>query len=681
MAFRVFLTATLVCLAPSTTLGQAWGGAATTAVVGQAIARRARGQSDTTLQDYRALAHGFVLFLGQVGEGLEEPPRLVKSDELVLEVYWKTPGRSKQRIIGWRERTELPSGIDYHRDHLGIVQNNFGNRIGLGHNDEVRNVLHPLAPEAPQLYEYALVDSLTLRLPTRSIRVYEVLTRPRDQATAGVVGSLYLDAATGELVRFRFNFTRAAYVDKSLEDITIVLENGLWNQRYWLPRRQEIEIRRRTAWLDLPARGIIRGRWEITDYAFNVGLSDTLFGGFEVVAAAPHVRQAFQWSVPLDVAIQEAAGPALRVDLEEVRARVRSVTAERVVSGLKPIRPSVGSLSELLHFNRVEGLTPGVGLVLRPGGGALEVRMWGAYGVSDERLKARFSIARRLADWRVELGASRTIDDIGDEPVIAPLLNSLVAQEAGDDFGDYVLMHRVKLGLRRRIGTAGAITLTVGREHSTTVEVQTTPANGTFRPNPPLGGGTFNVGTVAWDIRQPKAGRRVSGHAAVAFEFGSGAGSSYTRVLGRGEVLLPAGPTELLANLRAGWGSVHLPAHRAFVLGGRGTLTSEPFRAYGGRYLALGRLEWRLGVPVPAVPLGPFASTGRELVVAPFVSVGWAGPLQSALPWDGTEGARTVMGVSVEWFYRLIRFEFGRSLRTSRVGFVVDIGRDLWSIL
>ena len=93
--------------------------------------------------------------------------------------------------------------------------------------------------------------------------VREVQVRPRTFARPLVVGTLYLDVATAELVRFRFSFTPAAYLDRQLEDISIVLENSLYEQRYWLPYRQEVEIRRRTTWLDFPARGIIRGRWEI----------------------------------------------------------------------------------------------------------------------------------------------------------------------------------------------------------------------------------------------------------------------------------------------------------------------------------------------------------------------------------------------------------------------------------
>src|SRR5207302_10437399 len=76
-----------------------------------------------------------------------------------------------------------------------------------------------------------------------------------------------------------FNFTPRSYLDRQLEDVSIVLDNALWEQRYWLPYRQEIEIRRRATWLDVPARGIIRARWEIDGYVFNVGLAQGWFAG------------------------------------------------------------------------------------------------------------------------------------------------------------------------------------------------------------------------------------------------------------------------------------------------------------------------------------------------------------------------------------------------------------------
>lgn len=682
MSLRALLPAVaLVGLWSPPTLAQVWNDSVATALVTRAVARRTRARADTTLHDYRARAHGFVFFLGQFGEGFEEPPRLVKSDELVVEVYWRAPGRSKQRIVGWRDRADLPTGIEYHRDHLGIVQNNFGDRIGLGHDDEVRNVPHPLAPDGPRRYDYALVDSLAIRLPGRVVRVYEVLTRPRDSRSAAVVGSLYLDAATAELVRFRFNFTRAAYVDKSIEDITIALENGLWDERYWLPRRQEIEIRRRSTWLELPARGIIRGRWEIADYAFNVGLSDSLFGGFEIVAAEPRARAQFAWDSSLESAIREHVGPAVAVDLDEVRAKVREVIAARAVSGLPLARPGVGAISDLLHFNRVEGVALGVGAVIRPVGGRVEIRTWGGYGLGDRRLKARLAIQRPLGRWSLGVRADRVIEDGGDEPVIAPVLNSIVAQEAGDDFGDYVLLHRVRAELRRSFATLGGIKLTAGVEHSTSVENAATPANGSFRANPPLGIGVLGVGTVELELRRPPAGNRAAGTAGAAVELGGRDDRAYLRLHARGALAVPLGPTELAVSARGGWGSRHLSPYRSFAFGGRGSLISEPFRAWGGRYAALGRLEWRVAVPFPAIPLGSFASTGPEMVVAPFVSVGWGGGVVAAVPWQPSEGVRSVAGVAVEWFHRLLKLEVGASLRDRRAGIVIDLRRDLWAIL
>ena len=80
-----------------------------------------------------------------------------------------------------------------------------------------------------------------------------------------------------------FSFTRAAYLDKQLEDISIVLENALVEARFWLPYRQEVEIRRSGTWLDFPARGIIRGRWEIGHYVINVKLPERTFIGPEIV--------------------------------------------------------------------------------------------------------------------------------------------------------------------------------------------------------------------------------------------------------------------------------------------------------------------------------------------------------------------------------------------------------------
>jgi hypothetical protein len=682
MGHRRALVAVLLALAPTPLLAQTWNSERTTALVSRGITRRSQRRADSSLVDYRVRAHGFVFFLGQFGEGFAEPPRLVKSDELVLEVYWKAPNRSKQRIIGWRDRADLPTDIQYHRDHLGIVQNNFADHIRLGEGQEVRDVPHPLSRGGPGLYDYALTDSLSIRLPQREVRVYEVRVRPKDFGAPRVVGSLYFDRETAELIIFRFNFTRSAYLDDTLEDITIVLENGLWEGRYWLPRRQEIEIRRRTKWLDLPARGIIRGRWEIRDYQFNVGLSERDFRGPEIVAAPDAVLDTFAWDVSLDAAIKEVAGPAMTFDLEQVRLEIEELAGSNVLSGLAAARPSIGSISELVRFNRVEGLALGLGGVVRPGGDAAELRGWISYGVSDQRLKGLASLRYQLGRTTLGLTALRRVEDVGVEPVISGLLNSVLAQELGKDYGDYVLADRLLASLGHDVSARGRVTLAGGVERTTSLEIVTEPASGSFdRPNPPLGSGTFAVGALRVERRDAELAVRGGVSGELALEAGAGDSVQYVRVRGAGRAHAAVGVTSVVLRTWAGWGSADLPPHRSFVMGGRGTLVGEPFREWGGRYALHGHLEWRLPVPVPALTMGAFANTGRRIVVAPFVSAGWAGGAVSRVPWRPSEGVRVVAGLGLELFHRLFRADLGVSLRGEGVSLVVDLTRDLWPIL
>jgi hypothetical protein len=97
--------------------------------------------------------------------------------------------------------------------------------------------------------------------------------------------------------------------------------------------------------------------------------------------------------------------------------------------------------------------------------------------------------------------------------------------------------------------------------------------------------------------------------------------------------------------------------------------------------MVLARLEWQREIPVPAIPLGPFASTGRTVTLAPFVAAGWAGRSDVRLPWRSSPGVRPVAGVALEWFLRLIRVEAGVGLRTGEAAVTIDIHPDWWDLL
>jgi hypothetical protein len=672
---RVRVVSLLLLLAARPATAQSWNDAATRALVQRGISRRATDAA-AGLEDFRATAHGFVFFLAQIGEeGLTQPPKLVKADQLEVEVYWKAPGHSKQRIIGWRDRVELPTDIQYHRDHLGIVMNGFGDRIRLGEGDEVRDVPHPLAPDGPSLYDYAIRDSVVIRTLDREIRAIEVAFRPRTFDAPRIVGSMVLDAASGQLVRMAFSFTRASYRDATLEDITVQLENGLREEKYWLPRQQEIEIRRRTSWMDVPARGIIRGRWEIGDYHFDVGLAPRTFLG-PSIEVAPEARDSFPWTEPLDQAVQAELGPKLALRMDDVRAAARSVAGVRSLSGLPTHGPSISSFSEVLHANRVEGPTIGMGYVFRPGGGPLTVRARAGYGFTGRHPTGGMELAYTTPTWQANVTGGRTIRDVGDVPTISGVLNSFLSQELGHDYGDYVLLDEVRIS-----GGSEAVEVRGAYQHTESLATVGAPVAGTYAPNPPLGSGNWWVGGLTL---RGRTGGIVGGFANGTLDAEGGVGGggrSYVRLHGSAQTEHRVGPGRLSVAVEGGWGSPNLPPYRGFVFGGRGTLPGEPYRAYGGRAVALGRVGWEVALPAPVIPLGRYASTGRQVVAGPFVAAGWGGKPFVNLPWGTSDGVRPVLGLSADVFNQLLRVEFGWGLRDGGVGVTVDVRRDLWSIL
>ncbi|MGZ8391819.1 MAG: hypothetical protein ACXWWK_03150 [Gemmatimonadales bacterium] len=682
MSPQVALVASAILLTShfSPLTAQQWNSPETLTLVHRAVDRRLVVQADSALTSYRARAHGFVFFLAQVGEGLTEPPRLVKADELDVEVYWRAPDRSKQVILGWRDGTFLPTDINYHRDHLGIVTNNFGDRIRIGEGDEVSDAVHPLSPGGLEEYDYALSDSLAIRTADGEITVYQVQVRPRSFSRPLVVGTLSIDVATAELVRFRFSFTPAAYLDRQLEDISIVLESALYEHRYWLPRRQEVEIRRRVTWLDFPARGIIRGRWEIAEYDLNFDIPPEFFQG-PAIGGLLHPRATDStWTEPLEQAIADVAPPVNRQDMDALRTEVERLAGSRALGGLSSRRLAAGSVSDLIRVNRVQGLTLGLGGVVGLRGTRVHLRPAISYGTADHRLGGSLTSGLSVGATALSLGVSRRVVDFSDLPVIATVVNSVLSQESGEDHGDYVLLHTAELGVRRRLGGRTSLGLRLGIEESQSVAVSASPASGSYRANPPLGSGTYWVARLGLErasggiaVRQDLQGR-------LALELGEGPGE-YVRATASGRWLAGLGGGALLSRVYVGAGSDWLPPHRSFAIGGRGTLVGEPFRAYGGRSVALAHLEWRVELPVPALKLGSFASTGRHITLAPFVSAGYAAQPLPGLPWGRTDGIRPVAGVALEWFMRLLRVEAGVGLRDGGVGVTVDINRDWWGLL
>ncbi|HWJ22783.1 MAG TPA: hypothetical protein VNS52_10575, partial [Gemmatimonadaceae bacterium] len=482
-----------------------WNDARTRDLVERATARRAQQLADTGLVDYKATAHGYLTFLAQVGEGLTEPPKVVKADQLALEVYWHAPDMSKQRIVGRRDTLLLPTDINYHRDHLGIVQNNFPNAIRLGEGDEVLDVPHPLSAAGLEAYDYAISDSLQIRLPDRKIDVIEVRVRPKDDTKPRAIGAVYIDRDEAQVVRMAFSFTRAALRDKDLEDVSVVLENALVGTRFWLPRRQEIEIRRTGTWLDFPARGIIRGRWEIGDYAVNQGLALAIFGGPELTFLPPEQRRRYAFgggsvldSLPADVRM------VTDEDVRRVQAQARALVQQQVLARTRSSALAARRISDFARVNRVEGLALGAGYVWRVGSG-VSVTAQGRYGFDDNQVKGRLALAHRWPGGAaLRLTGYRDFREAGDEPEVSLARNSLAAQEFGSDWTDPYLARGAELAADLVSGTSGLRgTLSAAYEQDRALSVHATPFAGRYEPTLPVAG--VSLVRVGLEVERPPA--------------------------------------------------------------------------------------------------------------------------------------------------------------------------------
>ena len=295
---------------------------------------------------------------------------------------------------------------------------------------------------------------------------------------------------------------------------------------------------------------------------------------------------------------------------------------------------------------------------------------------------ARSTVAAGLGATQVTLGGARRIRDFSDLPVIAPVVNSLLAQEGGKDYGDYVLLQGVTAraaAAAERPHDAGAVG---GRRGE---PVGRRPGDAGHRELP--------ARTPRW-ARGPGGwpGSSSSGRAAAsrcggtsragsASRAGTGPGD-YARATLESRWLTTLAGHELVSRVYLGAGTDGLPPHRSFVLGGRGTLVGEPFRAYGGRDDGAGRSSsGGSRCRCRRFPSGSFASTGRSMTVAPFLAAGVAGRPLPGLPWAGSDGVRPVAGVALEWFMRLIRVEAGVGLRDGGFGLTVDVNRDWWGLL
>ncbi len=674
-----------LAVAPCAAVAQdGWNDARTRALVAAAIERRTLQLADTGLTDYTARAHGYLTFLAQLGDGFPDPPAVIKSDELMLEVYWGAPDRSKQRIIGRRDTLLLPTDINYHRDHLGVVQNNFPAIIRLGDGDEVRDVPHPLSIAGLATYDYRIADSLAIRAGDRAIEVMMVSVRPKDDRQPAAVGAVYIDRVSSSVVRMTFSFTRAALRDRQLEDVSVILENGLVEGRFWLPRRQEIEIRRTASWMDFPARGIIRGRWEICCIEANVGLAPITFRGPEIESAPREVLERYRFEGSVLSGLPEEVRAFDAEDVRRVQEEARTLVRAGALARTRRTVLASRSVSDLVRVDRTEGLALGAGLTQAFGAG-ITATVAARYGTADERGKVRGGLGWSSAHGvSVALAGRNDVAPVGLAPEVSGLRNSIAAQEFGSDWTDTYGVRGATVGVTMRPRPGSTVSLELARETHRPLVVHAVPSSGRYEPAFPATAAEVDRVALAWSAGGALPGRDARWSSQVVAEGigakrpAAGAADRFARATWDVEFRFPG--TGGAWRLRTLGGVVTagaaLPSQYMVPFGGPVTAPGYAFHSIRGRSGLAQRVEYQLRIPFVSMNIGRFGRVPSTLLLAPYLHGVWATSGTAA-----ETRAYPSAGLGVLSVFDLLRVDVARPLRGKGWLFSVDVSRTFWRVL
>lgn len=670
-----------------------WNGARALELIERARERRALPIVDSLLRSYQSRANGRVYFyLDRRGDG---DRTLVKTDQIALEVFWTAPNLTKQRIVGLRDESRLPNRMRYHLDHLTVVQNEFGDAIRLGDGDEVSDVPHPAAPGSDSIYDFRLADSLTLRLPgaPEPIRAYEIEVRPRNRNRAAIVGSLYVDRASADIVRMTFTFTPVSYVDPRLDYINISLDNSLWEGRYWLPHEQAVEIRRQIPELDFIAGAVILGRFRVSDYRLNVDLPVTTFLGYRVETVPLEEREAYPFESGLYEELDDV-GLEPPPTMAELRAEAARLIGVSTLSGLPRFRLSLGGASEVFRYDRAEGAFLGVGLSWQPAQ-LLRAELSGGFtsgaehGVLGAGLRASVPDGPEL---HVQ-GYVNELRDVGVRPGSAGIISTLAAMTQGDDFRDPLYASGVRAGVRLPRERFDVVAEARSERHrSATLTRSTAPfsAASAFRPVRPTDEGWLHSVEFGLDRLAP-LGDTPGWGGRLSLEAGVFDGTGFVRPTIDAAWQRTSEDLRTHVRMRGAAGLAHSfddqvspAAQQHFVLGGRNTLPGYGYRGYAGDVFSVLDATIERDVLWPWLRVRALAAVGASGRIAELpTDVGSASRISPFSAWGTatTDGLRPSVGAGVGLLWDLFHVDLARGLRGGEWQVILSVNRRLWGLL
>ena len=295
-------------------------------------------------------------------------------------------------------------------------------------------------------------------------------------------------------------------------------------------------------------------------------------------------------------------------------------------------------ISDLLQYNRVQGLSLGLGYQVPVSGSAARLHATLRYGVSDERVTGRLTLLLNAGPGLLVLTGYRDISDLDPFSPGRTVANTLNGLFAGHDNGDYALSRGAGLQLERPLRPGLELILSGRVEHLTSVSRVARSAindffggSGVFPPNPPVHEGTF-----AHISAQARSRGRNRWSATV--DVLGGGGRTTGRLYGdlRGRVGRGWG---LTLRLKAGVATEPTTPQALFRVGGVNTVRGFEYASLRGPAFWAGQLD-----------MTPFNGRVRPVV---FIDAGQASRMSRLFSSTASVGA----GVGLSLFRGLLRLD------------------------
>lgn len=616
--------------------------AATAALVMNAAARH--GRQVARLDRYVARVQSRMeasVSASRWGPGLD----LLNMD-LVARVQWQRPADMSVELLGTRTRVARLPGAN--RDLLGgwfvglvtsepwFAPGAMGDEIDfMGIPDEP--ALHPLAPDADRWYRYAIVDSVSMFLPGRTVRTVAVAVEPRAYHRSLVQGTMWLDADSLDVVRMTVAFVGPGLWEEDDDESPRLvgaeadLEYALHDGRYWLPYRQILTLDWRYRYLPgavLPARAVStfdqyllaevppltferrtsRSRLERVCEPWSGGDASACGTRREVRVGRTDGGRYQVVIPPLDSLARfdfgDAGGSAATFDDELVGRRLMQMALEAgalPAEARQPDRPLIhplvmAALRDGVRFNRVQGPSLGGTAHVRVGP-VTTFEPTARLSAGDERLTGGVALRRNAPPGEAWVVAHHRLREAEPWTSGQSLVGTLRAALLGDDAADYYLVTGAGAGLAWRLGRDRGTRVELGWERQRSVAATDGSVlhdvffgDGRLPPNPAITEGDFGRLLVS---------RRLGHSAGPTLELGveglAGAAAG-ARAWVVGDAAFGIGRRRARVTARAGHVIGDSLPQLEFRAGGRYTVRGYEYGARRGRGV------WALQTEVEIVP-------------------------------------------------------------------------------